>query len=152
MNVCTQSLHTWKLSNSVLDVAVITGLYLATYNVGQAVGNTISGVLWNQVLPKTLEADVGSDAAAEAIYGDPFTFVTDNPVGTPVRDAAILAYQHVQRLMCITGICLSVALIAFALVLRDPVLGDEQSLPNAENEADRRDLWSCVSNNTHVGG
>jgi SIT family siderophore-iron:H+ symporter-like MFS transporter len=38
----------------------------------------------------------------------------------------------VQRLLCIAGICLSVLLIGFSLVIRDPELGKEQSLENAE--------------------
>jgi SIT family siderophore-iron:H+ symporter-like MFS transporter len=44
----------------------------------------------------------------------------------------IQAYRHVQRLLCIAGICLSVLLIGFSLVIRDPELGKEQSLENAE--------------------
>ncbi|EEP77330.1 hypothetical protein UREG_02179 [Uncinocarpus reesii 1704] len=113
-------------------VAVITGLYLACYNIGSALGNSISGALWNQVLPKTLEARLGNATKAAEVYANPLTWAPKNPVGTPDRDAVILAYQHVQRLLCITGICLSVLLIAFALVLRDPVLTGEQSLANAE--------------------
>lgn len=44
-------------------------------------------------------------------------------------------------LLTVTGICLCVPLIAFAVCLRDPVLGNEQSLPNAEQQdqdADKR--------------
>jgi MFS transporter, SIT family, siderophore-iron:H+ symporter len=49
-------------------------------------------------------------------------------VGTPIRDAIIESYQHVQRLLCITGICLCVPLIAFACVLRNPKLNEKQTL------------------------
>lgn len=87
-------------------------------------------------MPKTLESRLGSADLAAEIYGDPFAFAGSNPVGTPERDGAIEAYKHVQRLLCITGICLSVLLIAFAMVLRDPVLGKEQSLANAEKDSD----------------
>ncbi|KMP06227.1 siderophore iron transporter 1 [Coccidioides immitis H538.4] len=113
-------------------VAVITGLYLACYYIGSAIGNSISGALWNQVLPKTLETRLGNATLAAEIYGDPLKWANANPVGTPDRDIVIEAYRHIQRLLCITGICLSVLIISFALVLRDPILTNEQSLANAE--------------------
>ena len=40
--------------------------------------------------------------------------------------------METQRLLCITGICLSVPLIAFGLCTRNPKLGKEQSLETAE--------------------
>jgi SIT family siderophore-iron:H+ symporter-like MFS transporter len=42
----------------------------------------------------------------------------------------------VQRLLCIAGICLAVLLVAFSLVIRDPKLGKEQSLEDAEESAE----------------
>ena len=44
----------------------------------------------------------------------------------------IRAYGEVQRLLCITGACLCVPFLACALVLRNPSLGDSQSLEEAE--------------------
>ena len=79
-----------------------------------------------------------------------------NPVGTPDRDAVIAAYRHVQRLLCIAGICLSVLLIAFSLVIRNPKLGKEQSLEHAEevgqkNKSEisgegKKGIWNWVKN------
>lgn len=116
-------------------MAVITGLYLASYNIGSALGNAISGAIWNQVLPGALKARIGDAVDAGTIYGNPFKFVENYPIGTPVRDGVIDAYRHVQRLLCITGICLSVMLVVFALLIRDPVLGKVQSLEDAEKES-----------------
>lgn len=45
------------------------------------------------------------------------------------------AYNETQRLLCITGACLCVPFLACALMLRNPRLGDKQSLDNAEAEA-----------------
>ncbi|KAF7588761.1 Siderophore transporter [Aspergillus hancockii] len=115
-------------------VAVITGLYLATYNVGSAIGNTIAAAIWRQVLDEQLQKRIGDASLAATIFSKPFEFIVSNPVGTPTRDAAILAYQHVQRLLCITGICLTLPLIAFALCIRNPKLTKDQSLPDAERE------------------
>jgi MFS transporter, SIT family, siderophore-iron:H+ symporter len=118
-------------------VAVITGLYLATYNVGSALGGAISGTIWTNVLPQKLEetlAPFGNATLAGATYADPFTIASMYPAGTPVRGAIVEAYQHAQRLLCITGICICTLLIAFSICLRDPKLGDEQSLPDAEEK------------------
>lgn len=69
---------------------------------------------------------------AVSAYGDPFTFIAEYDIGTPERTAVIGAYQETQRLLCITGICLSVPLIVFGLLTRNPKLGKEQSLRDAE--------------------
>ena len=116
-------------------LAVVTGIFLACYNVGSALGASVSGAIWTQVLPTKLEnnlAGFGNATLATAVYADPFTFILSYPVGTPERTAVIDAYQSAQRLLCITGICLTIPLILFAACLRNPQLGDTQSLPHAE--------------------
>ncbi|KAF2000925.1 siderochrome-iron transporter-like protein Sit1 [Amniculicola lignicola CBS 123094] len=113
-------------------VAVATGIYLASYNIGSALGNTVSGAIWTQVVPKDLVQRLSDPAIALEAFGSPFTFILTYPVGTPERDAVIASYKHVQRLLCITGICLCALLIFFACMIRNPRLGDEQSLPDAE--------------------
>ncbi|KAJ5674996.1 Major facilitator superfamily domain general substrate transporter [Penicillium maclennaniae] len=113
-------------------LAVVTGIYLASYNIGSALGNSISGAIWNQVLPSELKHKLGNSTLAAQVYAQPLVFAAANPVGTPDRDNAILAYQHTQRLLCITGICLTIPLIAFALCTRNPKLTKEQTLAKAE--------------------
>lgn len=122
-------------------LAVMTALYLATYNVGSAFGNTISGVFWSQVLPNTLAdklAVFNNDTIATLTYGDPFAAIAEYPVGTPEREQIIAAYQHVQRLLCITGICLAVPLVAFSLCMRNPKLNEKQTL--AEDSSDEESV------------
>ncbi|KAM4058807.1 major facilitator superfamily protein [Hirsutella rhossiliensis] len=113
------------------NLAVATGIYLAMYNVGSALGNTVSGAMWSQLLPAKLDetlADLNSTLAAAA-YADPFTnVVAAYPVGTPERTAVVDAYQSIQRILCITGVCLCVPLIFFAMMLRNPKLSNEQTL------------------------
>jgi SIT family siderophore-iron:H+ symporter-like MFS transporter len=131
-----------------LDVAIVTGIYLATYNIGSALGNTVSGAMWQQIIPGELERQTGNATLAAAVYADPFTFASTYPVGTLERDAVVQAYRHVQRLLCIAGICLSVLLICFSLVIRNPKLGKEQSLEHAEElpkaDAQTRSVWSWM--------
>jgi len=122
----------------IIDLAVVTGIYLACYNVGSALGNTISASIWNQIMPGELVKQLRNETLAAEAYSTPFIFADANPVGTPDRDGVIVAYQKVQRLLCITGICLTVPLIAFALCIRNPTLTKEQSLVKDDDDDSTR--------------
>lgn len=111
---------------------MVTGLFLACYNVGSALGDTIAGAIWTQVLPGELSNKLDDPALVQQAYGDPFTFASSHAMGTPVRQAVVDSYKYVQRLLCITGICLTVPLIAFAFCMKNPKLTNEQSFANAE--------------------
>jgi SIT family siderophore-iron:H+ symporter-like MFS transporter len=112
-------------------LAVMTGLYLATYNLGSAFGGAVSGAIWTQVLPGQLDqhlAKFNNETLLTLAYANPFGFAGEYAVGTDERQAVIEAYKYAQRLLTITGICLCVPLIAFAAALRNPKLNDEQTL------------------------
>ncbi|ODM14539.1 hypothetical protein SI65_10025 [Aspergillus cristatus] len=113
-------------------LAVVTGLFLACYNVGSALGDTIAGAIWTQVLPGELSNKLDDPALIQQAYGDPFTFVSTHAMGTPVRQAVVDSYKYVQRLLCITGICLTVPLIVFAFCMKNPKLTNEQSYADPE--------------------
>ncbi|PLN79065.1 MFS general substrate transporter [Aspergillus taichungensis] len=113
-------------------MAVVTAVYLALYQFGSAVGNTIAGAIWRQVLNAKLTHQLGDASQAATVFASPLSFIVDHPVGTPMRDGVIIAYRETQRLLCVTGICLTVPLIVFSLCIRNPRMGDEQSDPKAE--------------------
>ncbi|KAK0643402.1 major facilitator superfamily domain-containing protein [Cercophora newfieldiana] len=120
---------------AVLDheqLAVMTGLYLATYNLGAAFGNAMAGAIWTQVMPGELERRLAgfnnATVLATLAYGDPFTFLDDYPIDTPERGAVVDAYKHSQRILVVIGICMCVPLIGFAAALRNPKLNDNQTL------------------------
>ncbi|KAI1081778.1 major facilitator superfamily domain-containing protein [Whalleya microplaca] len=112
------------------NLAVVLAVYLATYNLGSAFGNAVSGAIWTQTLPTALQNNLNSlnSTLAASAYADPFTAAIEWPVGTPERAGIIDAYQHTQRYLVITGICLCVPLIGFSLCLRNPKLNGEQTL------------------------
>ncbi|KAE8452619.1 hypothetical protein EG329_013878 [Mollisiaceae sp. DMI_Dod_QoI] len=129
-------------------VAVITGLYLATYNIGSAFGNTVSGAIWTQTLIPTLLKNLPSPynntAIAQDIYASPFEYATNYSISNPLRDGIVTSYRYTQKLLTITGICLCVPLIVFSLLIRNPRLSEEQSLPNAEQSLEleeKRPWW-----------
>lgn len=113
---------------------MVTGLFLACYNVGSALGDAIAGAIWSQVLPGELNTRIGDATIAGKAYGDPYTFATAYTMDTPERQGAVEAYKYVQRLLCIAGICLTVPLIAFAICMRNPKLNKEQSFADAEEK------------------
>lgn len=113
-------------------VAAITSLYFAAYNFGAALGNAVSGAIWTQILPGILEEHLGNAEVAREWYISPFDKIPHYPVGTPERAAVIEAFKHIQRVLCITGAGLCVALVFFSCVIRNPRLPDTQSMEDAE--------------------
>ncbi|KAG6026265.1 hypothetical protein E4U19_002683 [Claviceps sp. Clav32 group G5] len=111
-------------------LAVLTGIFLATYNIGSALGNTVSGAIWSQVLPGKLNSLLNplNSTLGTTMYMNPLSTYTSYPIGTPERTAMVQSYQSVQKLLTITGICLCVPLILFAILLRNPRLDDRQTL------------------------
>ncbi|KIY46936.1 MFS general substrate transporter [Fistulina hepatica ATCC 64428] len=113
-------------------LAIITSLYLASYQIGSALGSSISGAIWTNVLPGQLEERLNNATLAAEVYESPLTVGVSYAMHTPERQAIVSAYKHTQRLLCITGICLCIPLLMFSLLLRNPRLTDSQSLPEAE--------------------
>ncbi|QYS96843.1 hypothetical protein H0G86_004079 [Trichoderma simmonsii] len=119
-------------------VAILTGLYLSFYNVGSALGTCLSGAIWTQTLYPTLEASLAfqpNTTLARAIYENPFSIVSQYPVGTEIRAAIIHSYQSIQQILCITGMFICLPMIGFALALRNPKLSDQQVQEDAEDVA-----------------
>ena len=129
-------------------LAAVTGMYFACFNVRGALGNSISGAIWTHILPGQLQhklARFDDPSIAEAVYGAPFTATEDYEWGSPVREEIVEAYRRTQKLLCVTGICIAVLVLLFALILRDPRLTDDQSLPDAEEQrAETSDDYSAV--------
>ncbi|RMJ25932.1 transporter [Aspergillus sp. HF37] len=132
-------------------LAVMTGIFFASYNVGSALGNTVSGAFWTQLLPPSLHHELAgiNSTLASTAYSDPFGAVAEWPMGTPERAAIVRSYQYIQRLITITGICLCVPVMAFALATRDPKLNDEQTLAGDDSlDRDEQPGWRCTTGET----
>ncbi|TPX12906.1 uncharacterized protein E0L32_006786 [Thyridium curvatum] len=100
------------------DVGIITSLMLTMNNVGMALGGCVSGAIWTQTLYDQLQADLAPNSTlAASVYASPLYVVPNYPVGTVERTAIIHSYRYIQRLLAITGMCLVVPMLAFALCL-----------------------------------
>lgn len=107
------------------QLATVAALGYTLYRIGSAVGNSVSGAVWTQLLPARLEKNLGNATMAAAVYGDPYTFVAANPWGTPDRVAVVEAYRYIQRLETLIALCFCTLLVFFALFLRNPLLTDK---------------------------
>ncbi|WWC92118.1 uncharacterized protein L201_007072 [Kwoniella dendrophila CBS 6074] len=118
--------------------ATVTSLYLASYSIGSALGNTIAAGIWNNKMPSHLlnafnrYGVANAQELAASTFLSPLAITASYPPGTPEREAASEAYREVQRFLTIAGICISTLLVVASLCLKNPRLGDQQSLPDAE--------------------
>ncbi|RVX72067.1 hypothetical protein B0A52_04665 [Exophiala mesophila] len=139
------ALSSMQVSLKHEHMAVMTGIFLASHSIGSALGGSVSGAIWSQVLPSTLAENLSFQSNTTLpmmVYGNPFAMVAQYPVGTEVRAAIVNSYRHVQLLLCITGLCLCIPLIGLAFLFRNPKLTDKQTLaPEDDQPADvgRRD-------------
>lgn len=115
-------------------MAIVISVTFALYNIGNAIGSSISGAIWTQrmydkIYQKMEETGVNTTLALVA-YQSPYTFIVDNTWGTPARKAVVLAYADVQRDLCIAGLALCAPLVLLTFFLRDHKLPKLQSLEN----------------------
>lgn len=118
-------------------LAVITALYLATYNIGSALGGAVSGAIWTQVLPREISKRLNNETLSADAYGSPFTFIYEYPWGSPERVSVTQAYKYVQKILCIVGLCFCVPLLFCTFMLRNYRLADSVTLD--ENEQEQED-------------
>ncbi|CAN9278155.1 unnamed protein product [Alternaria alternata] len=86
------------------QVAVAIALLNVTTAVGGAIGQSVSGTLWAQIVPKKLVEYLpeGSKHLAPMIYGD-IRNQLGLPWGSPEREAVIHAFGDAQRVMVLMG-------------------------------------------------
>ena len=87
------------------EVAVVIALFGLFDSIGAAIGVTIAGALWTNILPTKLEELLpeGFKDQAVTIYGD-VEVQMSYADGDPVRAGNVDAYSDVQRKMVITGV------------------------------------------------
>lgn len=125
-------------------MAVVTAAYLSSYNIGSAVGAAVSGAVWTQLLYKKLLTRLGDETLATTAYGSPFEFIAEHPWGTPIRMEMVAAYNQVQRILCIIGLCCVVPLFIASFLLRNYRLDSKQSLDGVELFEDKHANWRDI--------
>lgn len=138
-------------------MAVIIAMTFALYNIGTAIGSSISGAIWTQMMYGKIEHQMElhnvNTTLAKLAYDAPYKFITVHTWGTPARTAVALAYAEVQRNLCIAGLALCVPLVLLTLFVRDHKLPTTQSLEESSDlesgEKVRADRERGIVVNTH---
>ncbi|TPX07904.1 uncharacterized protein E0L32_010359 [Thyridium curvatum] len=115
-------------------MAVMIALFFSFQLIGNALGSSVSGSIWNQVLPKQLGQRLGNQTQAMQVFVNPFAMAAQFPIGTTTRSAIVESYQYVQRILCAVGLGLCLPTMAFAAVMRDPELNDQQTLAVSDDD------------------
>lgn len=99
------------------EVAVVLALHSLFAYIGSSVGIAISGALWTNLLPAKLALYLPAELQSEVatIYGD-ITVQLGYEWGSPAREAIVLAYGEVQRLMVIAGAAF-VPVVAISIIV-----------------------------------
>lgn len=86
------------------EIAVALALWGLFGSIGAAIGNAIAGAIWTNILPGELLKALPEDQQdlMPEIYGS-LTVQQDYPIGDPIRDAIISAYDVAQHKMVIAG-------------------------------------------------
>ncbi|KAK7918027.1 hypothetical protein PG985_009901 [Apiospora marii] len=108
--------------------SVMAILSLASY-IGSAGGNALSGAIWNSTLPNAL-ARLLPDMPAEelALLCADMKRQLSYPMGSPVRDAIIAAYDQAQVKMCLAGTGFALLQIVAVMMWRDVRVSQTQQV------------------------
>lgn len=102
------------------EIATVTALWGMFGSIGAAIGLTVAGGLWTNVLPAAIlrELPAESKGLAAEIYSS-LVIQQEYPLGTEIRDAIVRAYADVQRKMVIAGCGFVPLLVVCILVWRN---------------------------------
>ncbi|GME62234.1 Siderophore iron transporter mirb protein [Neofusicoccum parvum] len=102
------------------EVAAVLALEAMFTSIGGAIGQSISGAIWTNMMPQKIEEylPAAEKGNATMIYGS-LVLQLGYPVGSPVRDAIVQAYGYVQRRMLIAGVCFMPVALGCVLIWRD---------------------------------
>lgn len=113
-------------------MAIVISIYLASYNIGSAIGSSISGAVWTNTLYKNLVDEFTkagfNESMAALAYGDPLTYAFNHTWGSPERLPLVTGYAKTQRILCLIALVLSFVLLLDTFFLRDHRLDSVQSL------------------------
>ncbi|SJL02116.1 related to siderophore iron transporter mirC [Armillaria ostoyae] len=132
-----------QASVSHKDVATVTAMVLLLTEIGGAIGNSVAGAIWTNLMPGKLLKYLPniSQDERDALYSS-ITTVTTYARGTEIREGAISAYGDVMKIMLIVATVMSVIPLIISLFMPDWHLGEKQ------NAVDEEDLAGEVDHNT----
>ncbi|KAF1839176.1 siderophore iron transporter mirB [Decorospora gaudefroyi] len=110
------------------DIAVGLALLSVITAVGGAIGQSVSGALWNQIVPDKIAEylpEASQDRIME-IFGD-LNVQLALPWGSPEREALIKAFADAQKTMLIVGTCALVPCFVWVAMLKNSRMSDRMA-------------------------
>lgn len=119
------------------DVAVAVGIILALTSLGGAIGSAISGAVWNNTLPARLVENLPDEYKDQAstIFSS-IKVAMKYARGTDVRDAIVLSYKQVQRILAIVAFAVMIPNLVLMFFIRDVKLSNDMTLVDHEEDID----------------
>ncbi|KAI8659145.1 hypothetical protein NCS56_01131300 [Fusarium sp. Ph1] len=120
------------------QIAVATAVYLSSLGFGSNLGVTISGAIWNSLLPRKLNANFGEEVGRK-IFGS-IVVAQKYEVGSPERNAIDKCYRQTQQTLAIGSVSVSALLLLLAFLVQNVKLGEEDTKRAAQ--ADEELAWA----------
>ncbi|KAH7136728.1 major facilitator superfamily domain-containing protein [Dactylonectria estremocensis] len=118
------------------DVPVVTGVYFAAMNLGGAIGTSVSGAIWNNLLPKKLNKYLPDSAKeqAMAIYKS-IVIAQKFEKGTAVRAGIDKSYRETQQLLAIAATVALIPMLGVMLAIKTIDLTKDESDNSDDNKS-----------------
>ncbi|KAK1232837.1 hypothetical protein PQX77_004003 [Marasmius sp. AFHP31] len=130
-----------------VDVGMVTAVVLLFAEIGNAIGNAISGTIWTNQMPDRLAVHLPNlNETERAQIFSSINLIRDMyPVGTPTREGIIAAYGDVMRSLLITATCIAIIPLLLSLAMPDWHLGDSQNAVDLTDLAGGRGTSSITT-------
>ncbi|KAL4724385.1 hypothetical protein ACLX1H_008999 [Fusarium chlamydosporum] len=130
------------------QVAIATAVYLSSLGFGSNLGVTVSGAIWNSLLPRKLIANFGEEEGRK-IFGS-IVVARNYEVGSADRNAIDECYRQTQQTLAIGSVCVSGLLLLMVYLVRNVKLGAEDEKRAAK--ADEELAWAMKQKQSEAEG
>ncbi|CEI97105.1 hypothetical protein RMCBS344292_11245 [Rhizopus microsporus] len=121
------------------DLAVVTAMMQVGGSIAASVGSTMSGAIWNSMLPGQLAKYVPGEYDYAKIVGS-----TDYAISLPKEqyDGVVQAYGHIQMILSIIAICIAVLTFCFTVPMKSFGLEDAKDSDDTTSLKETQDYKS----------
>ncbi|CEG83616.1 hypothetical protein RMATCC62417_17503 [Rhizopus microsporus] len=120
------------------DLAVVTAMMQVGGSIAASVGSTMSGAIWNSMLPGQLAKYVPGEYDYAKIVGS-----TDYAISLPKEqyDGVVQAYGHIQMILSIIAICIAVLTFCFTVPMKSFGLEDAKDSDDTTSLKETRKVY-----------
>ncbi|CEI88403.1 hypothetical protein RMCBS344292_02794 [Rhizopus microsporus] len=120
------------------DLAVVTAMMQVGGSIAASVGSTMSGAIWNSMLPGQLAKYVPGEYDYAKIVGS-----TDYAISLPKEqyDGVVQAYGHIQMILSIIAICIAVLTFCFTVPMKSFGLEDAKDADDTTSLKETRKVY-----------